>query len=259
MNRADSFDRADTTSNIGTPSDGGSNWSVLTGTWGISSNKAYTSAAVAHSLAALEAAENDVAVEMTSGGTWTEGGIIARCSDNANYLLVAIQSTGFSFYKVVAGGFTLLGSGGLSPVAPGEVYKFAVDGDLLEFFKNGSSQGSVTDSALLSNTKHGLRTYNDTALRFDDFSISSIGISTKIMALIRDRRITETPGVMEFSIEWTLSVAGEVNGTVPLLQDCSTATDAEIETALRAQLATYVSGATGQSFSGADVSGLTYG
>jgi hypothetical protein len=88
---------------------------------------------------------------------------------------------------------------------------------------------------------------------------STAAVTTQIIALIRDRKITSVPGEIEFSIEWTLSVYGEVNGTVMLQQDVSTATDAAVTASLRTQLAAYVSGETGQSFIASDVHGLSYG
>jgi len=88
---------------------------------------------------------------------------------------------------------------------------------------------------------------------------AAIPVTTKIIALVVARRLTDRPGEIEFTIEWTLSVRGEVNGTVSLLQDAAFATDAAITAALRAQLAAYVSIATGQSFVASDVRGLSYG
>jgi hypothetical protein len=82
---------------------------------------------------------------------------------------------------------------------------------------------------------------------------------TKIIALIRDRRLTETPGEIEFSIEWSLSVSGQPNGTVPLIQNASTQTDHNVLEALKVQLAAFVSGVTGQPFVASDVRGLYYG
>src|SRR5437868_11244363 len=114
-NRSDNFNRADTTNAIGTPSDGGSAWSQVSGTWGISGNAAYESSGAATNLvAALEAAVADVDVQVTipAGGTTLDHGLNARLADDNNYLLWiwTAGGAGLGLFKKVGGSFTLLGS-----------------------------------------------------------------------------------------------------------------------------------------------------
>jgi hypothetical protein len=89
-NRTDNFDRADTTNNIGTPSDAGSAWTQSQGTWGIASNAGYeSSAAGAQNIAQLEAslADVDVQVTLSNVSAGADAGPVARFADTSNYLL----------------------------------------------------------------------------------------------------------------------------------------------------------------------------
>jgi hypothetical protein len=176
-NRTDNFDRADTTNNIGTPSDAGSAWTQSQGTWGIASNAGYeSSAAGAQNIAQLEAslADVDVQVTLSNVSAGADAGPVARFADTSNYLLwiYTIGSSGLRMFKVVAGSFTQLGSTASYTAANGDVLKFTVNGSTLNGYVNGALKvGPQTESAGSTNTKHGLRSFNDSASRFDDFSI----------------------------------------------------------------------------------------
>jgi hypothetical protein len=79
-------------------------------------------------------------------------------------------------FKVVAGSFTQLGSTASYTAANGDVLKFTVNGSTLNGYVNGALKvGPQTESAGSTNTKHGLRSFNDSASRFDDFSITNNG------------------------------------------------------------------------------------
>lgn len=182
-NRTDDFNRADTTNNIGTPSDGGSAWSQLSGTWGISSNQAYTSVSTSQAVCVLESSLADVDVQYTVN-TYQQNnsGLIARSTDNSNYLLCSVGSGGTGtdpysliIYKRVSGSFTSLGSNTYTHGT--DTVKFSVNGSSLIGYINGVSKVSVSDSFNSTATKHGMRNDTDVSsvARFDTFSITGIG------------------------------------------------------------------------------------
>lgn len=174
-NRSDDFNRANSTSSLGTPSDGGSAWVVLAGTWGINSNQAYTSASTSQATAYLEASVSDVEVQVTVN-TVAEGTLLVRAVDATNYLILAWAGVGTGIiYKRVAGTFTQIGSSIFSTLSNGDVVKFVANGSALEVFRNGSSVWTLTDSTHISATKHGMRSQSNTTQRLNDFSITDLG------------------------------------------------------------------------------------
>lgn len=178
-NRADNFNRSDTTNNIGTPSDGGSAWSQLSGAWGISSNQGYESGAGVQRVCALDASSAVVTVQVTMASKGSDAGINWRAADSTNYILGAYTpvSSAMRIYKDVAGSFTQLGVATGLTLADGDVIKGTVDASNAHtFYLNGVAKvGPVTDSAGSTNTKHGIRANADSAARFDDFSITDDG------------------------------------------------------------------------------------
>lgn len=172
--RSDNFNRADTPNGIGTPSDGGAGWSVTNGTWGISSNQGYESGSGAEAGCVLEASASNVAVQVTFAVISSDAGMLARFADTSNYLLAAVRPTNIQLYKVVAGSFTQLGSTYSATISNGDIVKLTCDaGSNLVVYHNGVSRITATDNAGSTNTKHGIRTNNDTTTRFDDFSIAT--------------------------------------------------------------------------------------
>jgi hypothetical protein len=178
--RADTFDRADSSGGLGTPSDGGSVWVQDTSgggvTFGISSNKAYDPFDNnGHLVASLEASAADVSVQVTLAAFAGQMGLSARVSDANNFLNVrALAGTGYSLFKRVAGSSTQLGSTWAGTPADGDVVKLVMSGSSLEVFVNGVSRITATDSFNSTATKHGLWAFaaNFTAARWDDFSIT---------------------------------------------------------------------------------------
>jgi hypothetical protein len=172
------------------------------------------------------------------------------------YVMICYSDRSQTF-KLVAGVATQLGSN-TAALGVGEKATIEIEGNVLTTKKDATVLYSGTDSALSTGAPGIYSEQSSVAARLDDWDCNQI-YRTKIIALLRDRRLTDTPGEIEFSIEWTLTVRGEANGTVTLTQDASAATDAELTDSLRTQLAAYVSTATGQSFVAADVRGLSYG
>lgn len=173
-NRSDNFNRAN--GSIGTPSDGGSAWSVLSGVWEISANNAFSNSIAAHTVASLEASTSDADVQATVVIKQNGCGLAARIADNSNYLRMYVQGADSTMhlYKVVAGVHTLLTEDLAVTYAAGDVIKISCNGTSVKCYLNGVEKLSVTESAGLTNTQHGLYA-NTSAPTYDDFSITGIG------------------------------------------------------------------------------------
>lgn len=172
--RVDNFNRADSAAALGTPSDGGSAWVATSGGWGISSNQAYQYSSTNHHVAYLEASVADVDVEVTITTRGTDSGLSARVVDDNNHLLVATSGSGVYLYKKVSGSFTLLGSYGTA-ISDGDTIKLRCSGNDLTVYVNGVSRITATESDHNTATKHGLRNNDNTAARWDNFSITGLG------------------------------------------------------------------------------------
>lgn len=178
--RTDNFTRADSATTINPPSDGGTNWALDTAaTWGISSNQGYTAVTSGSNqdIIVLQSSASDVTVQVTLSvvdGT-TDAGLVAREVDSNNYLMLITTraSTNLRLFKNVAGTLTQLGSTVSYTAANGDVLKLTVSGTSITGYVNSVSQIAVTDSAGQTNTRHGLRTFNEIATRFSAFSIVS--------------------------------------------------------------------------------------
>jgi len=175
-NRADNFNRADTSgNNIGTPSDGGSAWiNTLSGSWDIGSNQAKETSGTGQVICVLEASTALATVQATATNLGSNAGLVLCVSDDNNYI-VGVFAPGFSMavYKRVAGSFTQLGSTYGGSISNGDVFALERDAsDNIAFKQNGVSRVTATDSFNNTATKHGLRANSDTSVRFDDFSIT---------------------------------------------------------------------------------------
>jgi hypothetical protein len=190
-NRSDTFNRGDSSTSMGTPSDGGSAWAANNGTWGIDTNRGYTSTSTDHAAATLESSVADVDVEVTIA-TVSAGigmGVIGRFADTSNYLHFQYEPTGtkFSLWKVVANTHTQLGSDVVQTLNANDVMRLSMSGSSINCYVNDVLKISQTESAGSSNTKHGLRTYQSNGTRFDDFSITGSGsITTQLLSPIQD-------------------------------------------------------------------------
>lgn len=147
-------------------------------------------------------------------------------------------------------------------VAVDDVLRIEAVDQTITLFVNDAQSISVTDASIASGAPGiiGRNTAGTDTPQLDDWSAGSAeGGSTKVIAWLLDRKLTETPGEIEFTISWTLSIPDQPNGVVALVQDASIISDAALTIALRAQLAAYVSMQTGQSFTSSDVRGLSFG
>lgn len=176
MNRSDNFNRADSTTTLGTPSDGGSDWSALSGTWGISSNQGYAPGSTSQ-VAVLESNSSGAEVQYTMATTSGNYGVVARATDGSNYLVFDfVAATGAIFIrKTVAGTPTTLATDTISAFSNGDTVKFVVSGPTLTGYRNGIQVLTVSDSFNQTATLHGVWasdfSHNG---RFDTFSITEV-------------------------------------------------------------------------------------
>lgn len=173
--RQDNFNRANGA--LGTPSDGGSAWVQDSGTWEIDSTiRAMETTRGQQLICSVEASNANVVVEATiSGGPGVanpggEVGLVTRVANDANYILWLPDGR---LFNKVGGGFGLFAGAVTTTVNAGDVLKITSDGaNLHTGYINGSPVISGTDSNGATNTRHGLRRYNDTnQWYYDDFTI----------------------------------------------------------------------------------------
>lgn len=178
-NRADNFNRANSNP-IGVPSDGGSAWVNLLGTYEVVSNQAY-GGGHASPVCYLEASSSSVDITTKISFVAINAGIAFRIIDASNFLFCTINSTQLSLWKKVDGVDSQIGATqtiAYSALAP---LKVTVDSaNLITCYYNGVSKLSLTASENSTGTKHGLRNAATTN-RFDDFSITDISVSVPVI------------------------------------------------------------------------------
>lgn len=204
-NRSDNFNRADGSSGLGTPSDGGSAWVPLssgagTPTWGISANQAsMVSTTGVHDLDYLESSVGDCDVQITLATVVDDCGLSARLSDGSNFLMVRAKGTvtSFDLFKCVGGSFTSLGTFSATP-ANGDIIKISMSGSSLTVFINGVSRITATDAFNSTATKHGLWGFSlPTTVRFDDFSATVPAAPSVPVSIFRQREEISSPLFVE--------------------------------------------------------------
>jgi hypothetical protein len=183
-NRTDSFARGDTTNNIGSPSDGGSAWVQQAGVWGISSEQAYESSGDVQCVATLESSVANVDVQATASTVSGQAGLIARFSSTTSYILLVVESSGFTLYRRDGGGFNSIGTWS-GTVSSGDDIKLTCDGTSVKAYHEGVERISVTESHNQTETKHGIRAHGAVNWRWDDFSITEVGAVTPFRAMFR--------------------------------------------------------------------------
>lgn len=178
----DDFNRADSTTTLGSATTGHV-WVPFTGTvWGISSNKAYIqNSAGSQTIAYVETGVADVTIEVTvnksdATNSINRMGVAFRISDESNYLFAKFTgSNQLAIFKVVAGSGTQLGTTTVT-FSNNSVLKVVLSGNQISAYQNGLLKvGPLTESFNQTATKHGLVWEAGgqaiTVCRWDDFSI----------------------------------------------------------------------------------------
>lgn len=193
---ADTFNRADSATTLGTASGAGGAWAALTATWGISSNQAYYAAGAGIPVAALTLPLMDdgtLTVDILMGpATTSDGGVVLRAADGLNFIGVGINKSASSntiyLLKYVAGVGTALavatGPGILNNTTYGLKVQFFGGRFVVSLDKkdgNGYVQLidwtlSAADLALFAgptNNKYGLFLAADAGVRWDNFTVNA--------------------------------------------------------------------------------------
>lgn len=169
----DSFDRADSSSSLGSADVGGA-WTVQSATFGISSLRAYETTG-GLGIATIDSGHADadvsvvIAVRLTGGGAGNAG-VVFRFTNTSNYWRAFFDgSTGLVFLqKVVGGAASTVFSGGTMGASGGAVLA-RFNGSTIAVYVNGRLVGTTTDSFNSTATKHGLWINGNTLWRLDDF------------------------------------------------------------------------------------------
>lgn len=166
----DLFTRANSTTTLGS-ADTGVAWTALQRTWGIAGNQAYKPGAGADGIAVIDFGWVDQTVTATITPAANDASLVARCTDVNNLYLCYVDAVNCVVYKKVAGTYSAVSPivGGSYPT--GTVMQFSVIGSSIVVKKNGATIISVTDTAITTGTKAGMRTDASTT-RFDNFSVS---------------------------------------------------------------------------------------
>jgi hypothetical protein len=184
MTIVDNFDRADSSTTLGTTSDGKAAWQTALGgtSWdnscvfGISTDQAYapSPAGGPRAIVATDASDGTVQVTVgTFGGAPSSSlGLVFRLSDGDNFWAYVANafSSGFSgLYKFTTGGGTIGTLIQQVSLVSGDVIAVVLSGSSITLKQNGATITTVTDAFNQTATNHGLF-LADSRFRLDDFS-----------------------------------------------------------------------------------------
>lgn len=169
---ADTFDRADSATAIGTPSGGGA-YSVASGTWGIRNNQAYAVAS-GKVLASGSTANHEVQVRVSSLTGNVQQWIVARSVDGSNCWRLGTYSNaaGLSILvlqSVVAGGIVINKECGV--FLQGDIIALRCTGVVLEVMVNGVVQHTEISGVHKSGTGFGLQSNNGATSNYDSLVV----------------------------------------------------------------------------------------
>jgi hypothetical protein len=186
----DSFTRTDSSSSLGSADVGGV-WTASHGTWGISSNQAYTSASdtggTFGGLATIDHGWSDgsIQVNVTNPSNGHQGGLNFRYSDANNFWVAFIyRANGSPFHSLLYAGKAVAGSvsyliNGVdveSVITYPATLSVTTTGSSIGIYLNGSqvSGSPLTDSHNSTATGHGLHLFGTTTLRLDAYLAQSL-------------------------------------------------------------------------------------
>lgn len=158
---SDDFNRADSTTTLGTSSSGHA-WTALGGTWGISSNKGYIQDATGVKPPYLESGVSDCTVKAVlnksdASNNLNRFGIAFRISDASNFIYAYfITSSQARLFKFEAGVGTQIGSATGLTETNGDSLSAVLSGTSIIIKHNTNTIISVTETFNQTATKHGL-------------------------------------------------------------------------------------------------------
>jgi len=218
---SDTFNRADSSTSLGSTDVGSLPWIAQAGTWGISSNRAYvaTNAGDNQNTAVVDTGFSDGVIQVTVPAAG-DGSICFRSVDNNNHFVIGSIGAAVQLYKRTAGSYSGVLTSGGSLLANGDVVQVILNGDSIQCRINGVVAFNFNDSSFQTATKHGLRTYGGgPAMQFDDWSfvgygpvrgigsVPAVNISTGSSTNVSVSTVAGTGSVPSVTISATATVA----------------------------------------------------
>lgn len=218
-NRQDTFNRANASGGLGTPSDGGSDWVELASNFGIFGNQAYGAGGGSPTVSYLEcgAGSGDGTIQVTHASVGGNAGVAFRISDADNLFAVWVIGGQFSLYRRQSGSNNLLGQAS-GTATSGDVVSAVLSDDSITIKVNGTTKITVTDAFQKTATKHGLATASaDTSSLLDDWSFTGgtpaqLAQADPSVTVTSDTTISltapaSTGGAAPYSYQWKRATA----------------------------------------------------
>lgn len=166
---SDTFTRANSTNVPGSLEVGGGTYTVVSGTWGISSNALYESSGVYDAWLSYPGfADFDATFTVSVFGN--DFGVVFRGTDIYNIWFFQFSGGQFRLYKRIGGSYSGVQNVSATFTA-GDKVRIVANGQELRFYQNNNLVMSVTDSYNQTATLMGYRAYGDAITRIDDVSI----------------------------------------------------------------------------------------
>jgi hypothetical protein len=181
---SDTFTRADTTSGLGVATSG-QTWTVVTGSWGISSNEAYSPSHFGNERAIIDAGYSDVTItaKITAAPASHDPGLLGRVVTNATgpNFATGLQVLATSIWSFNSAGLGTQVGSWTTGFAAGDTVRLILAGSavtvLIDYGTIGTfvQKTTITDTTNQTATKHGLRMGGNStgALRIDNFTIQT--------------------------------------------------------------------------------------
>jgi hypothetical protein len=174
---ADSFNRADSTTGLGSATTGQA-WTAGTGTAGLIGGKAYSPAGVTRQYVATTLSNGEVSVDLTGG--MGETYLLLRYLDGTNWWRIGPGASGngsLAVEKFVAGAMTSLNASLFaSVIVPkffvGDRLRVKAVGPARSVYRNNELVVSFTDAFNQTATSHGVQMSAD-AVRLDNFGVKA--------------------------------------------------------------------------------------
>lgn len=193
----DTFNRADSAVTLGTASDGIHVWTARTGTWGISSNRAYSPSigsgpGYTGSVATIDAETGDGFLRIalsTMRTTTDDAGVVFRYTDTSNFWIAqySFTSVQVKVIKVEAGSLSVVASASFASAiaADGERLMVELSGTSIKLYIEDQLLISTTSSFNQSATNHGLFV-QQTGTRLDDLSMTVSDPTPSLTTIVSD-------------------------------------------------------------------------
>jgi hypothetical protein len=166
----DTFNRADSTTTLGTTETGSKTWTATNGTWGVATKQAYNAGGTGNGLATIDAATADHTVTAVVRAADNGSAVVGRLTDTSNFVYILYTTGGgVQVHRVVAGTDSTIASPATGWTA-GDSLELQFIGSTGYYKRNGVVLGTFSDST--AGTKCGLRADSNVA-RFDEIAVTT--------------------------------------------------------------------------------------